>query len=547
MGDSMSAPLFRIMALWGRQSFWLLLGLLVSLAALATGVGLMAVAGLTIGAALLAGAVLVPALLRGFGIARVVLRYLERLVTHGATFRALADLRVWFFRRLARTAAGGLGFRQAGDVLARLVGDVEALDGLYLRILLPLTGAVLLLPALVLLIGHRMPGLAAEVGILFAAAAFVLPWLAARASSRSGTGLATEAGALRVAALDALTGLREVRAFAAEGRMLAQVQAREAALLSAQRGMASRTALAGAASFLCAQMAILAVLIDAGADPAAAIAGVFLVLAAFESVGGLPRAGALAGHASAAARRVLEAADAPIPVADPADPAAMPAGNDLRFEGVEFRWLPDRAPVFEGLTLDIPAGARIALLGPSGAGKSTLAALALKVAAPRSGQIRLGGVDIATLPTAQLRARIGWLGQATHLFDDTIRANLLLAKPDADEAALWAALDAARIGDVVRALPDQLDTWVGEGGTRFSGGQGRRLALARALLSPAPILILDEPCAGLDAETERAFLETLNETAAGRTVILITHRLTGVERLNRIYRLSGGRAVAAAA
>ena len=218
----------------------------------------------------------------------------------------------------------------------------------------------------------------------------------------------------------------------------------------------------------------------------------------------------------------------------------------MRFEAVQFRWSADRPPVFDGLTLEVPEGARVALLGPSGAGKSTLAALALKVVAPRSGQILLGGTDIAFLPAALVRARIGWLGQATHLFDDTIRANLLLARPEADEVSLWAALDAARIGDLVRGLPDQLETWVGEGGTRFSGGQGRRLALARALLSPAPILILDEPCAGLDAETERSFLETLNETAAGRTVVLITHRLTGVERLDRIFRLSGGKAVAAA-
>lgn len=542
----MSAPLIRIMGLWGRQTGWLLAGLVVSLAALAAGVGLMATSGFTIGAAIFAGSLAIPALLRGLGSARVVLRYVERMVTHGAMFRALADLRVWFFSRLARTSAGGLGFRQAGDVLARLVGDVEALDGLYLRILLPLASAIVLLPVLVLLIGHRAPGLATEVGVLFAAAAFVLPWLAARASGRTGIGLAVEAGALRIAALDALTGLREVRAFAAEGRMLANVQAREAALLAAQQSMAGRTALAGAASFLCAQIAVLAVLIDAGLNPAAAIAAAFLVLAAFEAVGGLTRAGALAGHASAAARRVLDAADAPVPVPDPADPAAMPAGTTLRFEAVEFRWQPDRPPVFDGLKLEIPPGARVALLGPSGAGKSTLAALALKVVAPRSGHILLGGVDIQTLPAALVRASVGWLGQATHLFDDTIRQNLLLARPDADEAALWGALDAARIGDVVRALPDRLDSWVGEGGSQFSGGQGRRLALARALLSPAPILILDEPCAGLDAETERAFLETLNETAAGRTVILITHRLTGVERLDRIFRLSGGKAVAAA-
>lgn len=542
----MTGPLFRVIGLWGRQTGWLLFGLAMSLAALVAGIGLMTVSGLTIGAAILAGSLAVPAILRGFGASRVVLRYLERLVTHGATFRALADMRVWFFRRMAGTSAGGLGFRQAGDVLSRLVGDIEALDGLYLRILLPLAGAVLLLPVLVLLIGHRSAGLGTEIGVLFAAAAFALPWLAARASGSAGSLLAKEAGALRVAALDALTGLREVRAFAAEGRMIAAVQAKEAALLSAQQTMASRTAAAGAASFLCAQIAVLAVLIDAGKSPAVAIAAAFLVIAAFEAIGGLPRAGALAGYASAAARRVLEAADAPVPVPDPADPVAMPTGTALRFEAVEFRWQPDRPAVFDSLTLEIAQGARVALLGPSGAGKSTLAALALKVVAPRSGHIRLGGVDIVTLPAALVRTRIGWLGQTTHLFDDTIRANLLLARPDADEAALWAALDDARIGDVVRALPDRLDTWVGEGGTRFSGGQGRRLALARALLSPAPILILDEPCAGLDAETERSFLETLNETAAGRTLILITHRLTGVEKLDRIFRLSGGRAVAAA-
>jgi ATP-binding cassette subfamily C protein CydC len=215
-------------------------------------------------------------------------------------------------------------------------------------------------------------------------------------------------------------------------------------------------------------------------------------------------------------------------------------------DAVSFRWQPDRSPVFEGLTLEVPQGARVALLGPSGAGKSTLAALALKVAAPQQGRVLIGGVDIAVLAATDVRARIGWLAQATHLFDDTIRANLRLARPEADDAALWGALDAARIGEMVRTLPDGLDTWVGEGGARFSGGQARRLALARALLSPAPILILDEPCAGLDAETERAFLATLNEVAEGRSVVLITHRLIGVERLDRIWRLSGGKAIAAA-
>jgi ATP-binding cassette subfamily C protein CydC len=515
-------------------------------AGLAAAVGLMAASGAMIAGAVAYGVLMAPPMLRGLGIARVVLRYLERLVTHDAMFRALSDVRVWFFRKLALGSAGGLGFRQAGDLLARLVGDVEALDGLYLRILVPLAGAVLLLPALVIVIAPAAPLLAAAVGGLFLLAGFALPWFAARAAHDAGVGLARSSGGLRIAALDALTGLREVRAFAAEGRMLALVQAREAALLTAQHALSNRTALAGAAAFLCGQAAVLAVLIAAGTNPVGAVAAAFLVVAAFEAIGGLPRAGALAGHAAAAARRVLEAADTPVPVPDPVTPAPIPSGTRLRFEGVGFRWQPDRAAVFDGLTLDIPQGARVALLGPSGAGKSTLAALMLKVAEPQQGRVLLGDADIASLAADAVRARIGWLSQATHLFDDTIRANLLLARPNAGEVELWAALDAAKIGEVVRALPDGLDTWVGEGGARFSGGQGRRLALARALLSEAPILILDEPCAGLDADTERAFLTTLNDTAEGRTVVLITHRLTGVERLDRIFRLAGGKAVAAA-
>jgi ATP-binding cassette subfamily C protein CydC len=440
-----------------------------------------------------------------------------------------------------------LGFRQAGDLLARLVGDIEALDGLYLRILLPLAGAVLLLPVLGLVVGAYSLPLAVALVVLFALAAFVLPWAAARMTLARGAALAEAAGAVRITALDALTGLREVRAFGAEGRMLAALQARETSLLAAQHAVAGRVALANAGAFLCGQAAILAVLVAAGTSPAVAVAASFLVLAAFEAVGGLPRAGALAGHAAAAARRVLDAAEAPVPVPDPATPHPLPAAFTLRFDGVHFRWRADLPEVCRGLTLELPQGARVALLGPSGAGKSTLAALALKVAAPQAGRILLGGVNIAALAAADVRARIFWLSQATHLFDDTIRANLLLARPAADEAALWMALDAAQIGDLVRALPDGLDTWVGEGGAKFSGGQGRRLALARALLSEAPVLILDEPCAGLDAETERAFLATLNEVAAGRSVVLITHRLVGVEKLDRIFRLSGGKALAAAA
>ena len=538
------SALLRIMAMWRGQFGWLAAGAVVSLLALGAGLALMPMS-----AAMVTGGVMVAGMaLRVLGPARVVLRYLERLVSHDAVFRALGDLRVWFFRGLAMRAAGGLGFRQAGDMLARLVNDVEALDGLYLRVVLPLLGAVVLLPAVVWVVWQVHPAAAIAAGVLMATAALVLPWCAALAARGLGQTLTGAAAALRIAALDTLTGLREVRSFGAEGRMLARVQAREAALLQAQHQAARRAALQGAVAFLCGQGAILAVLLAivlVPSDSMRAVLAVFLVVAGFEAIAGLPRAGVQAGQASAAAARVLAAASGALPVAEPSQPVKLPAGSELGFDAVSFRWQPDRALVLDGLTLEIQQGQRVAVLGPSGAGKSTLAALALRVVDPTHGRVTLGGQDITGIATSDLRRSIAYLSQTTHLFDDSIRANLALGRPYASDAQMWAALEEARIADVVRSLPDGLETWLGEGGIRFSGGQARRLALARALLSQAPVLILDEPCAGLDADTEREFFQALNDAAPGRTVLLICHRLVGVERLDRIWRLSNGRAVTA--
>ena len=540
-------PLLRILELWRGQIFWLVLGVVIALIAFGASVALMMLSGSLLVASFGGAVVALPALLQIVGPTRVVSRYLERLATHEATFRALTDLRVWFFRGLAERSAGGLGFRSAGDVLARLVNDIEALDGLYLRILVPFASLLLLVPLFLVVPERASPLLGAGLVVVLLAAGLLLPILMARAARVAAVGLTTSVAALRVICLDALSGLREVRAFGAEGRMIARMQMIEAGLLHAQRSLAARGALANAGAFFVGQLALLLVLLLAGGASGEAITLVFLVIAGFEAVGALPRAGAYAGAATQSAQRVIDAAEGPIPVPDPVLRSLAPAGNSIRVEGVRFRWSPDRPLVFDGLGLEIPAGCRVALLGPSGAGKSSLAALLLKVAVPESGRIRLGGTDIATLPAAIVRERIGWLGQATHLFDDSIRANLLLGRSEATDAELWAALDQAAIGELVRGLPEGLETWVGEGGTRFSGGQARRLVLARALLSRAPILILDEPCTGLDADAERAFLETVNQVAPDRTVILIVHRLTGVERLDRIYRLAGGRALAATA
>ncbi len=561
-GVTTAGAVATVMSLWRPRLGRLLLGLALSVFSVLVGVGLLALAGGTTvsGARSLVGiggvAIGAGIALRVLGVGRITLRYVERIATHDAMFRALADLRVWFFRRVASGAASGLGFRRSGDLLSRLVADVEALDALYLRILVPLAGALFVLPVLVWVLARRDLALGATVGVLFVGCALVLPAIAARLAGEAGASTASAASALRVSVLDTVAGLREVRAFGAEGRRLASAQGREATLIASQLGAARRAAMADALSFLLAQGALLAVLsavatgLGAGAGAAGfAVVAVFVVLAGFETASSLPRAGALAGGAAASARRVVAATRTgtlPGTAAGTVVRGAVPDDRTLRFEGVGFAWEPGR-PVFTDLSLSIAPGSRVALLGPSGAGKSTLATLALGLARPATGRVSLGGVDVGALDPAELRRTVGLLNQSTHLFADTIRANLLIGRPEADDDALWRALDVAALGTWVRTLPDGLDTWLGEGGATVSGGQGRRIALARAWLCPAPILILDEPASGLDSDAEREFLLALNTAAAGRTIILIAHRLTGVERLDRIWRLSGGTAAAAAA
>ncbi len=538
--------IFRISLLWARHSFWLGAAVLLALAALGAGIALMGFSGRYLAAALFGFTLAVPLALQFIGLARVVLRYLERIIGHEAIFRALADLRVWMFRGLAASAAGGLGYRRAGDALTRLVNDVDTLDGLFLRIFVPGLSALILVPALGWVLWQEH-GLALAALAPFLIVAFYMPLRAAQAAQQNAGKAGLAMAGLRSTALDALQGLREVKIFEAEGRMLAAVQAREAAHLAAQRELVARSSMLNAQSFLAAQAAILlAILLGFFGAPVPALVAVLVLIAAFETVLGLPRAGVLYGQCAAAAARVVHAAEAPPPVPDPATPSPMPSRNAIAFEHVSFRYAPDRPAVFENFSLQLPQGSRTAILGPSGAGKSTIAALLLKLIAPESGNIRLGGTDISLLPAEAVRHRIAYLGQTTHLFSDTIRNNLRLGDPAADDARLWAALEAAQLADAIHALPEGLESWLGEGGATLSGGQGRRLALARTLLMDAPILLLDEPCAGLDAATEQEFFKVLNTAAEGRTMLLILHRLTGDENLDRIWRLTGGTLISAA-
>jgi ATP-binding cassette subfamily C protein CydC len=562
----MARDLLRVLRLWRTRTAWLALGAATAVGSALLGLSLLLLAGTGIAdgtapqgggdggggaaAATAIGGGLALLLLRPLVVLRPAARWAERMVSHAATFRALADLRIWFFRRLAERMPAGVGGRSSGDLLGRLVADVEALDGLYLRAILPAIAALAAVLAVAVALGAE-PALAAAACVPLVTA-LLLPLALAPAATRGATDAALAQGRVRAAAADPLLGLEDTLAANAEARAGAVLEREAAALDRGRNAVARRSALGGAAGALLAQAALLGAIAwglfaGGGALPLAVVA-VFVIAAVAEPMGALPRAGAALAAAAAAARRLFEAADTPAPVAEPlasSEPPPM-AGHAVRFEGVGFSWAPDRAPVFTALDLEVPEGARLCVLGASGSGKSSLAALLLKLAAPTAGRVTLGEVDIASVPAEAVRRRVACLTQDARLFDDSIAANLRIAAPGAPDAALWRALDRAGIGELVRALPEKLATICGEGGARFSGGQARRLALARALLSAAPILVLDEPTAGLDAAAERAFLETLEEATAGRTVVLLAHRLTGAERPTRVLRLAGGRALPAA-
>ncbi|WP_336762190.1 thiol reductant ABC exporter subunit CydC [Asaia sp. VD9] len=541
-----SQALTRILVVWRPYYARLGFGLILSALAALSGFALMWNAGITV-TTLALGTGIAFGLLRLFGGARIGLRYAERLFAHDAMFRALAALRVWFFRHLAGGAAAGLGFRRAGDLLNRLVGDIELLDNLYLRIAMPALGILIALPVLVVVAGRESLRLGLSLGFLFVLAGCVIPLLAARRSAHRSQTILHAESSLRVAALDLATGLREARAFSGEALLAERIVGEEARLHEAQLVQAQAMAQAGAVSYLLGQVALVLILLSLVGFPGmtlslvSGVALVFLTGTIFESVGTLARTSVLAGRVGQAAERVVAIAREDHTADRTGCPA--PEAGDLVLREVTYRWDMARAPVLQGVTLTIRAGEHVALIGPSGAGKSSLAALLLKVAHPEAGEILFGGHDILTLDTTSLRGKIGWLSQATHLFADTIRSNLLLGRDDVPDDRLWDALEKAEMAETVQALPEGLDSWVGEGGALLSGGQGRRIALARTLLQDAPIMVLDEPATGLDSATERAFLKTLGRSMQGRTVILIAHRLTGVERLDRAWRLDEGRAL----
>ncbi|MFD4786686.1 thiol reductant ABC exporter subunit CydD [Streptomyces sp. NPDC058459] len=535
----------------GRLLFALLLGSLD----LGCAVGLMATSGWLISRASQQPPVLyllvAVTATRFFGIGRAVFRYSERLVSHDAVLRMLADTRVAVYQRLERLAPAGLRGARRGDLLTRLVADVDAFQDYWLRWLLPTGVAVVVSVASVGFTAWLLPeaGLALAVGLLLAGVG--VPLITASVARRTERRLAPARGVLATRVTDLLTGTAELTVAGALPSRTAATRQADGTLTRIASRAAGATALGDGLTALISGLTVtVAALLGAQAAAGGRVHGVVVAvvvltpLAAFEAVLGLPPAVRYRQRVARSAERVYEVLDAPEPVHEPEQPREAPASPfPLVLRDLTARYEDQHRDALDGLDLTLDRGRRIAVVGPSGSGKTTLAQVLLRFLDAGSGTYTLAGVPADALDGDEVRRLVGLCAQDAHLFDSTVRENLLLARKDATEAELRDVLLRVRLLDWVDGLPDGLDTHVGEHGARLSGGQRQRLALARALLADFPVLVLDEPAEHLDLPTADALTEDLLAATEGRTTLLITHRLAGLAAVEEVLVLDAGRVV----
>jgi thiol reductant ABC exporter CydC subunit len=485
---------------------------------------------------------------RGLSVGRGVFRYVERLASHDAAFRVLAQVRVRVYQRLARLAPAGLRDFRSGDLLARLVSDVDATQDLFIRGLVPpltafLVGAGAAIACLLIL---APAGAVLAAGLLLAGAG--VSGLAASRARRAARRLAPARGELTGQLTDLLAGAGDLIACGADRAALARVDAADGELTRLARTSAAGAALGSGLSQAVAGLTLWAVLllgvIAAGAGtigrvPLAVIT--LTALAAFEAVTALPAAAIQLGQARTSAARVGAVLDAPDPVTEPAGPRPLPSGPLLvRLREAQVRYEPGGPLAIDGVDLELAAGRRVALVGPSGAGKSTVAAVLLRFCELAGGTATLGGADLASYRAADVRTVISGCAQDPHLFDTTIADNIRLARPTASPAELDQAAARARLLPWIRSLPQGWDTRVGARGAATSGGERQRIALARALLADPALLILDEPTAHLDPENRAALTADLLAATEGRATLFITHELDGLDQVDEIVVLDRG-------
>jgi ATP-binding cassette subfamily C protein CydC len=551
----------RLLKLVAPFKWWIALAVLLSFLAVGSSVGLMAMSAYLISKAALVTDVVDVALaitmVRVLAISRAVFRYLERYYSHTATLRILAHLRVWFYESVEPLAPARLMRYRSGDLLARITGDIETLQNFYVRVVVPPVAAVLVTALTCAILGSFDASLAAATLGFLVLTGVALPLVSRWISKQPAIELVATRAELNAMLVDEIQGIADLLSFDQAADHQGRVLALSGRLSHAQERMAMMRGASNALAALFTSLAGLTVLgLAIPLVSSGRIEGVYLALlplaaiASFEAVQPLSLALQQLSANQAAARRLFELIDAPPAVTDPAhvSPSKFPVSRQPHDYGIEvrnlrFRYAPDEPLVLDSISFSAPAGGRVAIVGPSGSGKSTIVNLLLRFWDYGEGEIRVGGCEVRAYPADDVRALFGVVPQRIHLFGATLRDNLLLANPDATDELVIAACRQAQLEDFVRSLPDGYDTLIGENGLSLSGGERQRLAIARAILRNAPILILDEATANLDAVTEQQVVQALELFMRNRTTLIISHHPVRWGHVDQVIRLDMGKPV----
>ncbi|MCF1456182.1 MAG: cysteine/glutathione ABC transporter ATP-binding protein/permease CydC [Shewanella sp.] len=553
--------------LFRRQWLMMLVGVLLTITTLMAGIGLLSLSGWFLSATAVAGLTVATAQafnyftpaggVRFLSIMRTASRYGERLATHEATFRLLTDLRIWVWRKLMPLSEKNLAGVRRGDLLNRLVADIDTLDHIYLRLLTPLGGSLVMIGLLYLFLSLFDGALAVTLCGALLLIWLTLPLVFYVLGRSPGRRLVASKRTYRIELLEYLQGQGELTLFGAREAYRSRLDHTEQSLLDAQKSMAGVTALSQSALVLASGGVVLLMLLLAAngvgehVPPGPLFATmVFAAMACVELL--MPLAGSFQ-HLSAcimAAQRVTEITSQQPDIEFPTDSNAQIRHGALQLNDVSFGYVPEQ-PVLQRVNLTLASGQKVALLGQTGCGKSTLLSLITRQWQPDSGTISIDGQALTDFTQAQLCAGVSVVSQRVYLFAGTLRENLSIAlmpdeqgkAPRADDASLLAVLE--RVGLQTLSQGDRpLDTWLGEGGRQLSGGELRRIGIARVLLRDAPLLLLDEPTEGLDKRTEREILSVLFDFARDKTVLMISHRLTAMAQMDQIHLLEAGQITA---
>jgi len=551
--------LWFFLKLFKPYSAWLAAGVFLSLLTAFASVALLTLSGWFISASAIAGLVAIDgntlvfnfmlpaAQIRALAIIRTVGRYGERIVTHEATFRILAGIRSWFFQQLVPLVPGRLSAMHSGDLLSRMTADIDALDALYLRLLAPAAVAAIGVTAVIVFLAFYAPVISLTTGLMLMIASVWVPWVFNRLGRAGAEEIVVLAANFRIRQIDMMQGLADLIANQAYRRFSDFLGQFSDLMINTQRRNNRLSAISSAFTLLLSQITLLMALVLAaiafkdgllsGVDSALVV---FCVIAAFELVTPLPQAMQMLAKTQKAARRIRQVTEMSPTIPKPNQPLALPGRYDLQLNEVSFRYSDQQDRVLKNISLTIPQGGKVAIVGSSGSGKTTLLQLLMRYYDPEQGSVLLAGQNIRQFDADELMSCFGVLSQRSQLFAATIKENLLIAKPDATAIELNVAVKAAGLENFIGYLPEGLETWVGESGVKVSGGEARRIALARLYLKNAPVLILDEPTEGLDSDTERDVFKALADFAKDKTVVMVTHREAGLGLVDVVYGMERG-------